>query len=83
MTMRLAIFWSALLLTGCGQFTPPADMPTRTWKYYVDHPGEIQPMQKICLEWAGSSAPAEMQPAVIGTNCRAAAYAKAQLQLRQ
>lgn len=81
--MRLAILCSALLLAGCGQSTPPADMPARTWKYYVDHPGEIEPMQKICLQWAGSSLPADSQPAVVGTNCRAAGLAKSHLQLRQ
>ena len=81
MTMRLAIFCSALLLAGCGQSTPQADMPARTWQYYVDHPGEIEPMQKICLEWAGSSAPADRQPAVVNTNCRAAGFAKSHLQL--
>ena len=83
MTMRLAISCFALLLAGCGQSTPQADMPARTWKYYVDHPGEIEPMQKICLEWAGSSLPADRQPAVVGTNCRAAGLAKSHLQLRQ
>jgi hypothetical protein len=81
--LRVAIFCTALLLEGCGQFAPQADMPARTWQYYVSHPDEIGPMQKICREWAGSTAPADTQPAVIATNCRAAAFAKSQIQLRE
>ncbi|KTE20532.1 hypothetical protein ATE67_09785 [Sphingopyxis sp. H050] len=81
--MRTTIVCMALLLTGCGQrqtpSTPHADMPARNWRYYVANPGEIEPMQKICREWAGSSAPSDTQPAVVTTNCRAAAFAKSQL----
>lgn len=77
--MRSAIFCTALLLVGCGSPTPQADMPARDWRYYVANPGEIEPMQKICREWAGSNAPAETQPAVVTTNCRAAAFAKSQI----
>ena len=54
-------------------------MPARTWKYYTDNPAEIEPMQKICLQWSGSNAPAVSEPAVIVTNCRAAAFAKSML----
>lgn len=80
MNLRPAIFCMALLLAGCGGSAPQADMPARTWRYYVDHPGEIAPMQKICREWAGSAAPAETQPAVVTSNRRAAAFARLQLQ---
>jgi len=38
-------------------------------------------MQKICREWAGSTAPKDTEPAVVSTNCRAAAFAKSQLQI--
>ena len=85
--MRAAIFCTALLLAGCGQTqttpTPQADMPARDWRYYVANAHEIEPMQKICREWAGSAAPAGTEPAVIATNCRAAAFAKSQIQLRE
>ena len=85
MTLRLAVLSIALLLAGCGQNqtsgAPQATMPARGWEYYVAHPAEIEPMQKICREWSGSSAPAASQPAVVTTNCRAAAFAKSQLQL--
>ena len=81
--LRLAIFCTALLLAGCGRSTPQADMPARTWRYYVANPGEIEPMQKICRELAGSNAPAATEPAVVTTNCRAAAFAKSQIQLRE
>ena len=77
--MRSAIFFTALLLAGCGRSTPQTDMPARDWRYYVANPGEIEPMQKICREWVGSSAPSDTQPAVVTTNCRAAAFAKSQL----
>lgn len=77
--LRSAILCTALLLSGCGQSAPQADMPARDWRYYVANPGEIEPMQKICREWAGSNAPAETQPAVVTTNCRAAAFAKSQI----
>jgi hypothetical protein len=79
--MRWPVFCTALLLTGCGQSTLQSDMPARDWRYYVANSGEIEPMQKICREWAGSNAPADTQPAVVTTNCRAAAFAKSQLQL--
>lgn len=71
-----------LMLTGCGTSPPPADMPARTWKYYEANAGEIEPMQKICRQWSASNAPAAAQPAVIATNCRAAAFAKSMLQSR-
>jgi hypothetical protein len=54
-------------------------MAARTWKYYVANPAEIEPMQAICRQWSGADAPAGAQPAVIATNCSAAAYAKAHL----
>ena len=75
-----------LLLAGCGTsdgLDAQADMPARTWQYYVAHPGDIEPMQKICREWSGSTAPAGTEPAVVTTNCRAAAFAKSQLQLNK
>jgi hypothetical protein len=81
MTMRSAIICTGLLLAGCGKPIPPSDMPARDWEYYVANPAEIEPMQKICLEWAGSTLPADAQPAVVTTNCRAAAYAKSKLQI--
>jgi hypothetical protein len=77
--LRSAIFCTALLLAGCGRPTLQADVPARTWRYYVANPGEIEPMQKICREWAGSSATSDTQPAVVMTNCRAAAFAKSQI----
>lgn len=79
--MRVAALLAAMLVAGCGETAPQADMPARSWEYYVAHPAEIEPMQKICREWSGSSAPAGSQPAVVTTNCRAAAFAKSQIQL--
>jgi hypothetical protein len=70
------------LLAGCGTAAPSTDMPARSWKYYVANPAEIEPMQKICLQWSGSDAPAVAQPAVVTANCSAAAYAKSHLKLR-
>jgi len=84
MTMRAAPLTIIILLAGCGdpdRLGTEADMPARTWQYYVAHPADIEPMQKICHEWSASNAPAGSQPAVVTTNCRAAAFAKAQLQL--
>ena len=81
MTMRSAIICTALLLAGCGKSTAQADMPARDWRYYVANPAEIEPMQKICREWAGSTVPTGTEPAVVTTNCRAAALAKSQLQI--
>ena len=85
MKMRAASLSIALLLAGCGSpdsaGAPQADMPARTWKYYEAHPAEIEPMQKICREWSASNAPAVTEPAVVGANCRAAAFARSQLQL--
>ena len=81
MMMRSAIICAGLLLVGCGKSTPQADMPARDWRYYVANPDEIEPMQKICREWAGSTAPTDTEPAVVTTNCRAAAFAKSQLQI--
>lgn len=77
--IRAAPILLAVLLTGCGAAAPPADMPARTWKYYVANPGEIEPMQKICRQWSASHASAGSEPAVIAANCNAAAYAKAHL----
>ena len=77
--MRPATLLIALFLAECGRSTPPADMPARDWKYYVAHPAAIEPMQKICLQWSASNAPATLVPAVITANCSAAAYAKAHL----
>lgn len=79
--MRWSTLSAALLLAGCGQPTPQTDMPARDWRYYFANSGEIEPMQKICREWAGAKAAADTQPAVVTTNCRAAAFAKSQLQL--
>jgi hypothetical protein len=79
--MRVAALLTAIMLAGCGQSAPQSAMPARSWEYYVANPAEIEPMQKICRKWAGSSAPAASQPAVVTTNCRAAAFAKSQLQL--
>ena len=81
MRMRAASLTIALLLAGCGRSAPQADMPARTWKYYEAHPAEIEPMQKICREWSASNAPAVTEPAVVAANCRAAAFARSQLQL--
>jgi hypothetical protein len=79
--MRVAALLTAILLAGCGQSASQSAMPARSWEYYVANPAEIEPMQKICRSWSGSSAPAASQPAVVTTNCRAAAFAKSQLQL--
>ena len=81
MRMRAASLTIALLLAGCGRSAPQADMPARTWKYYEAHPAEIEPMQKICRAWSASDAPAVTEPAVVAANCRAAAFARSQLQL--
>ena len=81
MTMRSAIICTGLALAGCGTSTPQAEMPARDWRYYVANPDEIEPMQKICREWAGSIAPNDTEPAVVMTNSRAAAFAKSQLQI--
>jgi hypothetical protein len=81
MMMRSAIIFKGLALAGCGTSTPQAEMPARDWRYYVANPDEIEPMQKFCREWAGSTAPADTEPAVVTTNCRAAAFAKSQLQI--
>jgi len=82
--MRAAPVIIAFLLAGCGTSDSPdaqTDMPSRTWRYYVAHPAEIEPMQNICRKWSGSNAPAGLEPAVVVTNCRAAAFARSQLQL--
>ena len=81
MMMRSAIICTGLALAGCGTSTPQAEMPARDWRYYVANADEIEPMQKICREWAGSTAPNDTEPAVVMTNCRAAAFAKSQLQI--
>ena len=85
MTVQAAPFVIVLLLTGCGtpksSGAPQADMAARTWKFYETHREEIEPMQKICREWSASNAPTAVEPAVVGANCRAAAFAKSQLQL--
>jgi hypothetical protein len=79
MTMRTAIICTGLLLAGCGKSTSQTDIPARDWRYYVANPAEIGPMQTICRQWAGSTAPKDTEPAVVTTNCRAAAFAKSQL----
>tara|TARA_R110000868_G_scaffold3162_4_gene20962 strand:+ start:1525 stop:1773 length:249 start_codon:yes stop_codon:yes gene_type:complete len=79
--IRSAIICTGLLLAGCGKSAPQANIQPRDWRYYVANPEEIEPMQKICREWAGSTAPNDAQPAVVMTNCRAAAFAKSQLQI--
>jgi hypothetical protein len=79
--MRVAALLTAMLVAGCGQSAPQSAMSARSWEYYVAHPAEIEPMQKICRDWSGSSAPTGSQPAVVTTNCRAAAFAKSQLKL--
>jgi hypothetical protein len=81
--MRAAALLPAILVAGCGQSAPQSAMSARSWEYYVTHPAEIEPMQKICRSWSGSSAQAGSQPAVVTTNCRAAAFAKSQLQLQK
>ena len=81
MRLRIAALLIALVLAGCGRAAPSADMPARTWQYYVAHPQEIEAMQKICREWSAGSAPAAAEPAVVTTNCRAAAFAKSQRQI--
>jgi hypothetical protein len=77
--MRSALLATTMALAGCG--APQSDMSARTWQYYAANPDEIEPMQKICREWAGSGAPAGSEPAVVTSNCRAAAFAKSQLQI--
>ena len=77
--IRSSLLVIGLLLTGCGSSAPQAGMPARTWKYYTANPAEIEPMQKICLQWSESIAPAVSEPAVIAANCRAAAFAKSML----
>jgi hypothetical protein len=79
--MRWAGLCAGVLLAGCGSAAPPADIPARDWRYYAANPEKIEPMQKICREWAASNVPADAQPAVVTTNCRAAAFAKSQVQL--
>ena len=78
MRLRIAALLIALLVAGCGVFAPPADKPARTWQYYVAHPQEIEAMQKICREWSAGQVPAASEPAVVASNCRAAAFAKSQ-----
>jgi hypothetical protein len=56
-------------------------MLARTWQYYVAHPREIEAMQTICRQWSAGTAPAGAEPAVVATNCRAAAFARSQLQI--
>jgi hypothetical protein len=56
-------------------------MPARTWQYYVAHPQEIEAMQKICREWSAGKSSAASEPAMVATNCRAAAFAKSQRQI--
>lgn len=80
MSLRAATLALATMLAGCGKSAPPADMSARTWRYYAAHPAEIEPMQQICREWAGSGTAAGAEPAVVTTNCRAAAFARSQLQ---
>ena len=81
MRLRIAASLFVLLVAGCGTSAPPVDMPGRTWQYYVAHPQEIEAMQKICRKWSAGNAPAASEPAVVATNCRAAAFAKSQRQI--
>ncbi len=81
MRLRIAAPLIALLMAGCGMSAPPADMPARTWQYYVAHPQEIEAMQQICREWSAGNTPAGSEPAVFVSNCRAAAFAKSQRQI--
>lgn len=81
MSLRIAAPLAVLLVAGCGTSAPQADMPARTWQYYAAHPQEIEAMQKICREWSAGNAPAASEPAVVTTNCRAAAFAKSQRQI--
>jgi hypothetical protein len=82
MRLRIAAPSITLLLAGCGTpVAPPADMPARTWQYYAAHPGEIEAMQTICRQWSAGKSPAASEPAVVATNCRAAAFAKSQRQI--
>lgn len=81
MRLRIAALLIALMVAGCGKAAPSADMPARTWQYYVAHPQEVEAMQKICREWSAGHGPAESEPAVVTTNCRAAAFAKSQRQI--
>ena len=81
MRLRIAASLIVLLVAGCGKSATPADTPARTWQYYVAHPQEIETMQKICREWSGAHAPTDAEPAVVATNCRAAAFAKSQRQI--
>ena len=80
MSLRAGPFLLTVMLSGCGPSAPPTDMPARTWRYYAAHPTEIEVMQEVCREWAGSGAAAGAEPAVVTTNCRAAAFARSQLQ---
>jgi hypothetical protein len=81
MRLRIAAPLIALLVAGCGTSAPQADMPARTWQYYVAHPQEIEAMQQICRLWSAGNTPAASEPAVVGSNCRAAAFAKSQRQI--
>lgn len=83
MRLRIATVSIALLMAGCSPSPapPPADMPARTWQYYFAHGEEIEAMQAICRKWSASDTPAGSQPAVVTGNCRAAAFAKSQLQI--
>tara|TARA_R110001592_G_C13091490_1_gene743455 strand:+ start:396 stop:659 length:264 start_codon:yes stop_codon:yes gene_type:complete len=85
MTMRAAPLTILMLLAGCGASETSGGADTniraRTWQYYAANPAEIAPMQETCRRWAGSNTPASAQPAVVTTNCRAATFAKSQLQL--
>lgn len=81
MRLRIAAPLIVLLVAGCGKSALPADIPARTWQYYVAHPQEIEAMQKICREWSAGDAPAAAEPAVVTINCRAAAFAKSQGQI--
>jgi hypothetical protein len=69
----------ALLVTGFGTVPSQADMPARPWKNYAANPDEIKPMQKICLQWSSSNAPAGTELCVVASKYRAAAFAKSML----
>jgi hypothetical protein len=74
--MRSSLLIVLAIVGGCGPTTPPSDMPLRTWQHYAANPSEIEPMLEICQQWAASQVPVAETPAVVASNCSAAAFAK-------
>jgi hypothetical protein len=76
----------AVVLSGCGTSTPPADMPLRDAKYYEANPAEMSPMQITCNQWKASKVPVAALPSVVVSNCNAVLeareFAKRQAALR-